>query len=120
MTTLMTHETLESRREELKVRDVEAFTAFRARRYAMFRIQTFLEGGSAPEAEHMALGKEVEDDVASLGGLVEFAKRWDLDALTGRVVARDRSVWEVQEALMQRVAVPLTIGDRNGGSQSNL
>lgn len=120
MTTLMTHETLERRREELKVRDVVAFVAFKARRYAMFRIQTFLEGGSAPEAEHMAMGKDIEKEVVSLGGLVEFAKRWDIDALTGNIVARDRSVWDVQEAYMQRVAIPLTIGDSNGGSQSNI
>jgi hypothetical protein len=116
----MTHETLERRREELKLRDVDAFVEFKARRYAMFRIQTFLEGGSAPEAEHMAMGKEVEQQVVSLGGLAGFAKEWDLDALTGKVVARDRSVWDVHEAFMQRVAVPLTLGGRNGGSQSNI
>lgn len=104
---LMTHETIEARREKLRHESIDKHLALKARRYAFFRMQNFLEGGTVPEAEHAALIKEVEDEIAPLGGVLEFAKSWDFDPLTGKIVRRDRSVWKAHDEFMERAAPEL-------------
>ena len=101
---IMTHEKIEERREQLKTDDRDKFFELKTVRYALFRMQTFLDGGCMPEAEHVAIAKKLEDDVKGLGGMEAFAKRWDIDPLTSRVVQRDRSVWVAHEQKMDQVA----------------
>ena len=96
------HATLEERRIKLKAESVPKFLKLKARRYAMFRVQNFLEGGAPPDPEHVRLASEVADAVESLGGVQEFAKLWDFDPLTGDVVCRDCSVWDAHEKAVQR------------------
>lgn len=115
MASLMKHDTIEERRDQLKATDLDKYNELRAIRYALFRVRTFLEGGSAPEASHMDIAKIFEDQVVSLGGLVMFAERWDIDPLSRVVVERDLSVWDVHEQKMQRIAVPLPLRDRVTG-----
>lgn len=101
---IVTHEKIEERRETLRNTDVDAHLALKARRYALFRVQNFLGGGCIPDPEHIEIAQELEAQTAELGGVLEFAKKWDLDPLTGRVIARDRSVWKAHEQFMQRIA----------------
>lgn len=101
---IVTHESIEKRRQLLRDTDLDAHLALKVRRYALFRVQNFLGGGAMADPEHVAIAQEVEADVAELGGIQEFAKKWDIDPLTGRVVARDRSVWQAHEEFMRRVA----------------
>jgi len=101
---LMTHETIEARRAKLRNESTEKHLALKARRYAFFRMQNFLEGGTVPEAEHAATVKEVEAEIAPLGGVLEFAKKWDFDPLTGKIISRDRSVWKAHDEFMERAA----------------
>ncbi len=110
MPTQMKHETLVHRREQLKGIDLQRFFAFKKTRYALFRVQNFLEGGSAPEGEHMEIANKLEAEVKPYGGLVEFAKRWDIDPLTDAIVLRDRSIWAAHEQFMQHAATQLNIG----------
>lgn len=111
---IVTHEKLNERREQLRLADVEAHLALKARRYALFRVQNFLAGGCHCDPDHMAIAQELESEVASLGGIAYFARRWDIDPLTGHVVARDRSVWQAHEEFMQRVAPE--IGSKEAGA----
>lgn len=104
MTTLMTHEKLEARRNILRSERPADHLALKNKRYAFFRVQNFLEGGSAPEAEHITAVKAVEDEIVSLGGVNGFAKRWDFDPLTGKVVGRDKSIWDAHEEFMKNAA----------------
>lgn len=101
---IITHETLEARRDVLRNNDVEAHLALKVRRYALFRVQNFLGGGSIADPEHIEVAQALEKEVAEFGGIAEFACKWDIDPLTNRVVGRDRSVWQAHEEFMQRVA----------------
>jgi len=116
---IITHTKLEERRGLLKAENLEKFFAFKARRYAMFRMQTFLDGGASPEAEHFEIAKELEADSESLGGAKSFAIEWDLDPLTGKVIRRDKSVWKVHEEFMARAAVQL-VEDKDGNVSSSI
>ena len=111
MASLMKHTTIEERRLQLQGSDLEKYNELRGIRYALFRVKNFLDGGSAPEADHMMIAKEYEEMVVGLGGLAGFADRWDLDPISRVVVERDLSVWDVHEQNMQRVAVPLPLRD---------
>lgn len=115
MASLMKHQKIEERRNELMSRDLDKYHHLRGLRYALFRVKNFLDGGAAPEAEHMQIAKGYEETVVSLGGLKGFADRWDLDPISLVVVERDMSVWEVHEQNMQRIAVPLPLRDRVTG-----
>lgn len=96
------HATLEERRVKLKAESVSKFLKLKARRYAMFRVQNFFEGGARPDPEHVRLADEVAAAVESLGGVREFAKAWDFDPLTGDIVRRDCSVWDAHEKGLNR------------------
>ena len=103
----MTHEAIELRRENLRNSDTKKHLELKNRRYAMFRMQNFLEGGSAPEAEHVEAYKKIEEDVKPLGGALKFAKKWDFDPATGEIVIRDRSIWKAHEEFMEKAAPTL-------------
>ena len=110
--TVLSHAKFVERREKLQVQNREKFLEFKMIRYSLFRVQTFLEGGSAPEGDHMAVGKEYEDKVAGYGGLVGFAKTWDIDPMTFNIVRRDMSVWAAHDKFMDKVAQDLPIIDQ--------
>jgi hypothetical protein len=103
-TQIVTHETIEKRRQLLRETDTEAHLALKERRYALFRVQNFLGGGAMADPDHIAVAQELEAETAELGGVAEFAKKWDIDPLTGRVIARDRSVWQAHQEFMRRAA----------------
>ena len=96
------HATLEERRVKLKGENVPKFLKFKARRYAMFRVQNYIEGGARPDPEHVRMAEEVAEAVESLGGVREFAKAWDFDPLTDDIVRRDCSVWDAHERSVNR------------------
>lgn len=104
---LMTHETILERKERLKERSLGEYLALKARRYAFFRMQNFLGGGSAPDVDHIETIKEIEEQVKPLGGFAKFADSWDIDPLTGKIIKRDRSVWVAHEEYMRKAAIPL-------------
>ena len=109
MPTRMTHEKLEERREKVRNKDKGKFLTHSQRRYALFRVQNYLLGGASPEPEHLKISKKLEKEVEPLGGILAFAKRWDVDATTGDVVLRDRSVWVAHEQFMDKAAHKLNI-----------
>jgi len=111
MAQLMKHETLEQRRDELKARNVDDFLAYKAKRYALFRVQTFLNGGSLAEPEHLQVAKDLESEIGSLGGAKQFAIVWDIDPITGSIVERDKSVWQAHDEVMARAAIQLVTND---------
>lgn len=104
---LIKHEKLEKLRDELKAKDFEKFLEYKAVRYALFRVQTFLNGGCAPKAEHMEIAERYEKDIITLGGIKSFAIDWDINPKSGKVIRRDKSVWQAHEEFMRRAAVQL-------------
>ena len=108
---LVKHKTLEKLRDELKVKDFEKFLKYKAKRYGLFRVQNFLNGGTVPDPEHMEIAKSYECDVKSLGGVKAFAIEWDIHPKTGKVIRRDKSVWQAHEEFMLRAAVNLSAID---------
>lgn len=99
-----THEDLEESREKLRVSDKDMFLSHKERRYALFRVQNYLNGGSMPEPEHLKYAKDLEEEIEPLGGVLQFAIVWDVDAADGSVVLRDRSVWKAHEQYMEKAA----------------
>ena len=104
---LIKHDTLERLRDEVKAKDFKKFLVYKAKRYAFFRVQNFLNGGCPPMAEHMEIVEAYEKDIACFGGVKGFAILWDLHPKTSKVIRRDKSVWQAHEEFMQRAAVPL-------------
>lgn len=109
MTTLMKHDTLILRRDELKARSVQDYLAFKAKRYALFRVQTMLNGGANAEPDHLQIASDLESSITDLGGVKQFAIVWDLDPLTEAVIERDKSVWQAHDEVMSRASVQLPV-----------
>lgn len=109
----VTHKSLEARREKLKEKSLDEFFEFKKKRYALFRMQTFLDGGASPDPEHLEFAKELEKETEELGGVKQFAIIWDLDPLTSKVIIRDKSIWQVHEEYMDK-AVTLLAEDEEG------
>lgn len=107
---MVKHDTLEKLRNELKTKDFSKFMTYKEKRYAMFRVQNFLNGGAAPEPEHFEVCSALEDASEELGGAKSFAIEWDIHPKTGKVIRRDKSVWQAHEEYMERAAVPLEMG----------
>lgn len=108
---ILKHTTLEKQRDELKAKDFEKFLRYKAVRYALFRVQNNINGGALPEAEHIEIAKKYEDKVSELGGVVSFAIEWDISPKSGKVVRRDKSVWQAHEDFMKKAAVNLSMID---------
>ena len=105
---LVKHKTLEKLRDELKAKDFKKFLKYKAKRYGLFRVQNFLNGGAAPDPEHMEIAKNYESDIESLGGVKAFAIEWDIHPKTSKVIRRDKSVWQAHEEFMLKAAVNLS------------
>lgn len=116
MTQVMTHVKIDERRDKLKEKGLDAFLEFKAKRYALFRVQNFLNGGVMAEKEHLAVAKDLEKEIEPLGGVKQFAITWDLDPLTDKVIKRDMSVWDAHDEFMKRAAV--TIGEAPDNTKS--
>lgn len=109
MTQIMKHGTLLTNRDKLKAQNMEGFVLLKAKRYALFRVQNYLNGGAMAEQEHFAIVKELEDEVKPLGGVKQFAITWDIDPLSDRIIKRDMSVWDAHEKEMEKSAVQLSV-----------
>lgn len=112
----MTHEKFEERRQLLirncrRKDDMQPFLEFRAKRYALFRVQNMLSGGSMAEPEHMELVKHYQesDKVSELGGIEQFCKTWDIDPLSNEICARD-DIWKKHDEKVIENAEELPIG----------
>ena len=104
---ILKHDKLVELRDKLKASDLQKFLLFKERRYGLFRVQNFLNGGAPPEPEHMEVATMLTDAVKDLGGIKGFAIEWDLHPKTGKVVRRDKSVWKAHDEFMLKAAVQL-------------
>lgn len=56
---MYTHEKLEELKLQLRTEDRDKFFKLKDIRYALFRMQTFLEGGCMPDKDHAEIAKGV-------------------------------------------------------------
>ena len=59
----------------------------------------------------MEIAEHFEKDIEAFGGVKAFAIEWDIHPKTGKVIRRDKSVWQAHEEFMQKAAVNLSAID---------
>ena len=84
-------------------------------RYACFRVQNEKGGGAKAESKHRTIAKKVEK-IEGFDGWKNFAKTWDVSTPKPIVIVKRKwSVWQEWNQTLERIAIPLTEIDANGG-----
>jgi hypothetical protein len=81
-------------------------------RYALFRVQTELNGGNKAEPEHHKISRKILK-YEGVGHMLEFAIKWDIGAVAPdfEIVQRLWSIFQEHNQMMNRVAVTIEKGD---------
>lgn len=84
-------------------------------RYACFRVQNEKNGGAKAEKEHRTIARKIEK-TDGFDGWKNFAKTWDVSTPKPIVIVKRKwSVWQEWNQTLERIAIPLTEIDANGG-----
>ncbi|NOQ18064.1 MAG: hypothetical protein GQ507_02335 [Dehalococcoidales bacterium] len=81
-------------------------------RYAMFRVQTELEGGNKAEPEHQQFARKILK-YEGAGQAVDFAKEWDIGRVDPdfEIVQRLWTIYQEHSQMMNRITVTIQKGD---------
>jgi len=81
-------------------------------RYALFRVQTELNGGNIAEPEHHKVSRGILKR-ENVGHMLDFAKTWDIGSVDPdyEIVKRLWSIHQEHNQMMNRVAVAIAKGD---------
>jgi hypothetical protein len=81
-------------------------------RYALFRVQTEMEGGNKADPEHHLLMRKVLK-YEGAGHIIDFAKTWDIGAVDPdyEIVQRLWTIHQEHNQMMNRITVTIQKGD---------
>lgn len=81
-------------------------------RYALFRVQTELEGGNKAEPKYWKIAQKIMK-YEGAGSALEFAKQWDIGAVEPdfEIVQRLWTIYQEHNQMMNRVTVTIQKGD---------